>query len=512
MPVSIVEIPETVESIARPVVYSVVDELVNWLRLKSRPPVIFLGGGTQPPTPKGFGVETTRYNIFNSEARIFIEVVEDFPDYGAASAIQQRPDTILEFHDPALGVHLKPVYQPIHVTVNFKIRTNDETSADQIRKTWKRLVAAGKDVYHHTVTYHYPIPLEQMAILLEIHKAREATAGYGEDIGVYLRKYFSPKMTVISDQAANNPLFAIRENQTGIQGWYDFTSEPPKFDKDADGGSWVTNVSYQFYYERVESVEMRYPIMVHNSILPKHLYNTDKPAELNDVRGYHNNSGRLFEHFEGMNKPTAWRGEPGLSIPHYDDWIQETKYPNTQCLTRILLSVDPDNRNIVLNLNDLGEWAFDAGLLRHIKAMGAGIFTPGQALVHVTVCEGQRIMDFDWMSITPNLDIFCSQDFNLRKVYHLNMALNYNLPSLSERALRDLKLNGGLLRKVILMIDPDIESRGFSLRLLPDGSMASATAITAINESYQRAWQSLPTDVGSRRFVGEFIINAHGES
>lgn len=512
MPNMLLEIPEVVESISRPVVTAVTDDLVKWLRLKDKPPMVFLGGSNQPPNPKGFGMEGAKFNVFNSEARIFIEVNEEYPEYAASTAIQQKPDNIVEFHDAALGVYLKPIYQPVRVNVEFRIRTSDRSTAEQIRQSWKRLAAAAKEAYFHTVSYHYPIPLEQLAVLLEIHKAREATAGYGETFPTWLKKCFSEKMTVITDQAGKNPIFVIKENQTGIMGWYDFNAEPPKFDKDAEGGSWTTTVNYQFQYDRVEGVAMHYPIMVHNTILPLKLFDTRKPEELDDIKNYRNLSGHLFEYFERMNKPGSWHGEPGLSIPHFDDWIQETRYPNTQCLTRILLGVDPDNRNLVLNLNEIGDWSLDPMLVEHMRAMGDGIFYPNQALVHVTLCEGQRIMDFQWMSLNNNLDIMCSQDLQLRKVYHLNIAFNYNLPALSEKAITDLIAHGALLRKAILLIDPDIESKGYSLALLPDGSMPFYAAKAAMNAAFSRAWTSNTPDIGTRRTVGQFLINSLRES
>lgn len=512
MPELLMEIPETIESISRPVVHSVIDDLVSWLRLKERPPVVYLGGSNQPATPKAFGSESAKYNIFNSEARLFVEVSEDYPEYLIGTQTQQRANEFVEFYDKEIGVYLKPLRQDVKVTVSFKIRTSDEASAKQIVQSWKRLITGDMRVYHHTVSYHYPLPLAQMAILLEIHKAREAVAGYGESAAEWFKKCFSPKMTVITDRAGNNPHFVIKEKLTGIQGWYDFEAEPPKFDKDADGGSWSTTVNYQFQYERVEGVVMDYPLMVHNQLLPTHLYNTEKMPEIEDGRPYRNYSGILSKYFEDYNKPKAWQGEPGLSIPYFDDWIQEYKYPHTQCLTRIMLQVDPDNRNAVLNLSDLGEWVFDSRLLNHIRLMGNGIFHPNQALIHVTLCEGQTIFDHAWLTLTNELDILSTRELKLRKNYHLNVAMNYNLSALSDKALASLAKDGALLRQVLLLIDPTMEARGLLPQLLPDGSIPLHTARTAAYESYLRALPNGVPDGASRRFVGTFMINAHREA
>lgn len=483
MPKLLLEIPETVESISRPVVHTVIDDLLKWLRIKDRPAIVYLGGSSQPPTERGFGSENAKYNVFNSEARIFIEVTEDYPEYLVGTQAQQRVNEFVEFYDKDLGVSIKPMYQPIQVSVDFKIRTSDKASAQQIQQSWKRLMTGAMQLYHHTVSYHYPLPLEQMAILLEIHKAREAQGGYGDTPGEWFKKCFSKKMTVISDRAGHNLQFVIRENQTGIQGWYDFAAEIPKFDKDADGGSWTATVNYQFQYDRVEGTVLEFPLMVHNQLLPTHLYNTELLPEIDGGRPYRNYSGILAKYFEEYNKPKAGMGIGGVSIPHFDEWIQETKFPHTQTIARIMLQVDPNNRNAILNLGDIGEWELDLRMLKHLKAMGNDIFRFNSALAHITVCEGQTLLDPSNLMISNDLDIFYTKDLALRKNYHFNIAINYNLTALSEKAFISLAKDGALFRQILLMIDPTLPFRGEMPYIQPDGSIRLRDAVSSIGSA-----------------------------
>lgn len=511
MPKLKMEIPEVVNSISRPVVHAVVADLTKWLALREPPPVVYLGSSTQPPTKGGLGNEAKNL-IFNSEALMVIEVTEDYPDHLNGTQPQIRPNEIVEFADNDLGVFMKPMYQPVRITMNFKIRTEDETRAKQITQSWKRHITGLKEVYLHTVGYHYPIPLRMMAILMETHKLREANFGYGNTTNQWFKDCFSSKMTVISDMKGKNPFFAIRENQTEIQGWYEFDGKPPVFEKDAEGGSWTTQVTYVFQYDRVEGMVMDYPLMVHNQMIDLEFVDTNKLQTPEDIQVYRNLTGALSFYFGSINKPVSLSGEPGLPIPHFDDWLPNSKYAHHQNLSRILLSVDPNDRNLIIDLNDLGEWVLDPLLLNHIRVMKNGIFHPRQAIVLVNLYEGQNLMDHSWMSIDDNLVIRCSRDLNPRKVYHLVISLNYNLSTLSAAALRALALDGAFAKKILLLVEPRLMELGFMPEIFADGSMDLSALNEAAYESYLRAFPNGLPDGGSRKYVGNFTLIAHKES
>lgn len=510
MPTLMLELPETYESISRPIAYSVLDELLAYMNFKARPAIVFLGGQSQPSQPGStIGAADRKYNMFNAEAKVVLEITEEYPEVLALQQAQQRPNEIVEFHDEALGVYLKPMYQPVWARMSFKIRTEDEPSAIQIQQMWKKKVTSGKQDFLHNVTYHYPIPEEMMYILFQIHKRRESLAGYDETFGHWLKKHFSEKMTVVTDNAGKNQTFAIRENQVGVVGFYSFNDSPPKFEKDAPGGSWSTTVDYTYQYDRVEGMVMKYPLMVHNQLLPSNCYSTEKPFELDDIIKRPNLSRKLFDQGSpGVRTPKAWSGEPGLAIPYFDDWVSEHKFPYTQTLFRSMIAVDLTNKGNVLNLNDLGEWKLDTLLAAYLKDVGNGVFHSRQSAIRIALYDGQYLWDVNRLSMDSQLNIHSSQDLSVRSNYHLVFGLYYHLIGLTDGAIDKLIKHGALTAKILSIIDNRLDEREMIDSLLPDGSMPKGLAKDIFETVAEERLYDRVTDRVRWHTVGTFIINA----
>jgi len=488
MPKLTMEIPEVYESITRPVAMKVLDDLLGYMNLSEKPPIVFTGGtGAEKHPGTAIGKDVKKSYIFNSEAKVILEVSEEYPEEFALQQAQLRPEEMVFFSDDALEIWMKPMYQPVACTMSFKVRTDSETGAKQIVQNWKKMVTRGKQDYLHTVTYHYPIPLPMVVILCELHRMREAVAPYGDAVGPYLKAHFSDKMSVLSDQAGKSAYFVIRENQIGIQGWFDFNDSPPTFDKDAEGGSWGVSLTYKFHYDRCEGVMMHYPLMVHNQILDARFYEAEKPFELEDIHQQPNLSRDLFNKFAFNNgTSSAWTGRPGVAIPYVDTWLPNYEFPGCQNLLRILVGIDPADPKAIVTLTELGSWEIQADALAYLHEVGQALFAPGGALFHVGLYKRQTLMPLDNLRIDSDLTISYVDDLQLREVHHLTMSLHYDMQSLTPTALALLAKHGEFAIAAMKLIDPTLEAKGLLPILQADGTIVitelkrSVMAMTAI--------------------------------
>lgn len=511
MPKITLEIPEVHESITRPVAMKVLDDLVAYMNLPEKPPVVFTGAtGVEKHPGTAIGSEGKQSYMFNAEAKIMLEISEEYPEEYALQKAQLRPEEIVVFSDDALGVWLKPMYQPVTCTMTFHVRTASRSGAIQIMQNWKKLVSRGKQDYIHNVTYHYPVPLPMMAILGELHRLRENVEPYGEDVGTWMRNCFSPKMTVLTDQAGKNAYVVIRENQIGVMGWYDFNDSPPNPEKDNDAGGWGLQLTYKFQYDRCEGMAMEYPLMVHNQLLDDRFYDKERPYELENFHAQPNLSRDLFNKFAFNNQSVAaWSGRPGLAIPYFDSWLADYEYPSTQCIMRLLLQVDPNDRHAIITLTELGEWEIDADALAYIADAGNNIFIPGGALFHFVLYKGQQVVDLDSMRIDADLTVTTQLDLQLRDVHHLQMSILYDLQMLRPDALQALARHGEFAIRALTIIDPSLEAKGQLPTLNPDGTLSVEALRQVAFLISQRRWlQRAPFDY-RWWLVGQFVINAH---
>jgi hypothetical protein len=92
-----------------------------------------------------------------------------------------RPENNFVFRDDRLDTSICPMYSSTRVTISFKYRAKDKTEAIRWRDDIRNRTSMNREHFLHDITYHYLVPLEQIVILKEIHRMREAGAPDGEE-------------------------------------------------------------------------------------------------------------------------------------------------------------------------------------------------------------------------------------------------------------------------------------------------------------------------------------------
>lgn len=510
MPQLILPVPETLESVSRPVALQVLRQISRQLQIPENVQVLFPGDALSVPYVGSTIAKDTVPQRFNVEQRYRIDIEETYPEgYGLGVRYGQTDESFF-FYDKALGVYIKPSYQRVEMKLNVTYRSTSRTDADLWENRTKKKVSQGQQDHLLEIGYHYPLPASAIGLLCQIYDMREANQGYGEDIGAWMRKCFSPKFSVISNLAGKQETFVIRENQIRILGWFDFDHTPPRFDRSVDAGAWDASFTYTFSFDKCEAVVMRYPLMIHNQIMP-HVFRDDvKVKEIKDIIAQGNISTEAFNRISVLGKaPATWTLPPGVPVPVDDDWLPSIEAPSTFNLMRLLLQVDPSDKKALVNLSSLGEWRFDVKTRNYMKACGNNLRNLYESVFKIDLHRNKEYMNSSLIMIDNQLNLHYDEELDEREYYHLTISLMYDLAKLSESAKRLLSLHGAFTIDLLSLLDPSIVTAGLLPKILPDGSISLTELFAALKYVSQQRYSH--GGIGGRQswyLVGHYVINA----
>jgi len=461
MPRQFFPTPNSHETMTRPICLDIARQLLRALELPEDTYILFPGdiGQTYQPgsVAEDNGTDPSRFRFLQD--RFFIEITEKAnEDYILATTVHQK-DATPYFLDRGLGVELKPVYH--HTTLEFSIvvRARSRDRAKRIRDQMLAKRAVGRETFLHEVSYSYCVPDLCMALLKKVHEYREAVAGYGDDFSSWVRKHITERATNLTNQTGSRSTLAIGEHQGEIMGWFDFPAVPDGPEKDHDAGTWNWNLNYVTNYDKVIGTAARWPISVHNQILPKPWVGGPyghgsmiEPARRPNRAGRITRALReatgnyLHKNFDYARKIG------GYIYPEFDDWSPDIVKPDTSTLFVSMMQVDLANPRFVCNLEDLGVYAIDSDVVALMKEAPQRLSKYLQSPILVDVYENELPLKDDLVKVDADLNVTVSYDLNPRHLYHLRISLVNTLMGLHAAAKKQLLSGSVGARKILLAL------------------------------------------------------------
>ena len=176
MPSVTIPLLDIEQIVVRPSVYQVIDQVRDILGMTKDAEIIYAGKrGTVRATGSAMS-ELGSDNVakFTSDDYISIEVLEDY-DVEAVQEFQFHSwDNFPIFSDPKLNVSLRPIYLTSKMEITFSYQSTSETEVRQWLTNQITKASRGRDINIHHIVYSYPIPLEFLCLLDEVHQRREA--------------------------------------------------------------------------------------------------------------------------------------------------------------------------------------------------------------------------------------------------------------------------------------------------------------------------------------------------
>lgn len=443
MPNVYVTFPEISQSVSRPIIFDIISQVEDIVKINKSTKIYFPGDNQRMMQP-GSSIEhepfadPDRDPLFENDNYLFIEVEEDFELESLSATNTTGACHNAVFVDNYLGVYLAPMYATSAVTVHFKYRTKSKTEAIRWRDDMRMRVSQMRDVNLHDISYHYPLPSVLVKLLVEIHRTRENKHGYGETLSEYIKQYSTNRLTLVGDLANKEAKFAISETQARIVGLYTFDGIPEKPEANDDIGTYTVSFDYKFTYERPLGCQAKYPVMVHNQLLPRELIEfVNKSYDLENVPKTYSPVLKGLSHFEAEYQlPQRINLHTHISIPEYDDFICSVSYTGTTAFMTVLCELDESDNMSLFNLRELGDYAFDENVLAFLADIEHPyLMIPYKSLINICIYDGDNLVHYNKYVVDRDLNVRFLQPMNPRGCYRVRFCLMTDLSSLMPGAL-----------------------------------------------------------------------------
>lgn len=456
MPKVVLEIPETEESITRPIASEIARQFSKRIgvpdNMRIMMPFQDMGlpnlGSTLDPEYEG-------PNRLHVQDRLDITYEETYADWNQLTRSYHKRDNKAVFIDNALRIYMRPNYQQVKGTLNCVLRSQDYAGMQRWIKSLKNRVEREEIGSMHQVNYHIPIPPVFMYMLCGFYNLRESKHPYGDQLWDYLNKHFTRGMSPIMDQAGRNQTYVIKEDQISIVGWFDFGQDIPKPQKMDGTGAYTLDFTYNYYYDRCDDMMFEYPLMIHNQMIPKEFYDKYIPYELDNYltrSGISTTAMKVFQADHG--NPNPGKLNPGLPIPYFDQWVTPKTCDDYADVLRIMCQVDEENPTLVGKIDSIGEWYLRDDAALYFAWCKQKVLTPYQSVFYVRVFEYNALLGPKELEINGDFELFVKAGMNPRKMYHVVIALLTDPSHLSEEGLRDLADNGCFAYDYLLKMFP----------------------------------------------------------
>lgn len=457
MPIVNLTLPETSQSISRPIIFDIINQVQEITKISKDSKIIFPGDAEQMSNP-GSTIDDvgSRFPTFSGGRYTFIEVTET-PDEGSVSTrAVNRPEHIPVFIDELLGVEITPIYESTNVTISFRYTTNSKTEAKRWKDDMVMKISQLRDINLHHITYHYLLPNPILSLLHEVYTKRESIAGYGETLEEYILKHSTERLTFMGNLTGEEKRLSISEKQIRIIGRYDFDAMPDELEKDNETARWTVTFGYTFSYEKPTACNVRYPVMVHNQLLdPEYVEFYGKGEGLDKVSKSFPLSLSAMHSFEVetiMNN--RMEHDVYIRIPTFDDFITRNIPVGTGTVLTALLEVDVEDKRTLLNLRELGDIALDEDILEFIeKSEYPYVNQLYKSIIHISLYRNQELTYHDNISCDNNLNIKAKDELNLRNNHRVRFSLVIDISLLTKEAIERLKKYPKAFVKIIQAIN-----------------------------------------------------------
>lgn len=457
MPTLVLPVPETYDSITRPVIYDVTRKLFKWTGLHENTPIMYFSpnGATMQPG------STLLHNPEDSELafddQVTVEVDEDTELDRVLSTAVVQPENLFIFHDPRVETVMKPAYSSTQVSINFKFRAIDEVKAKRWRDQIRMRMSQMRDLVMLDIRYSYQVPGQAMLILHEIHRLMENVAGYGDSFAQWFKNASSPTMSVISNFAGTQKQPAISEHQGQIVGYWDFEGEPEKGTKEDEGETWTVSFAFKFKYDKPLSVVLQYPQVIHNQVIK--YKDTKPPHNPNQVQKNFTLSKYFFDHFDRTRAlDHVINNNHGIMLPKWDEFVPENQAPYYIKIFSGMCTLDLSengNPRLLMNLDQLSEgWNMDAamkafiiGEAPYMTQLFQSVFSCNLYLSNQQQPDGSIVVD-------NALNVSTTFNPNPRARWHVWFGLCFNWSMLSGDAITRLRMNYPILARLVQALWP----------------------------------------------------------
>jgi hypothetical protein len=496
-------------SVERPVLLAVIKDIARLTQISPQTPINFFGpeGKRQQQSSTMLDVGLPDNNWAYNE-QITVEVSEDYDVDSVLATALARPEHMPIFMDDQINVYIKPIYALTKETITFVYRGSDKNQVERWRSNMLMQMSAMFTVNLHEVEYDYHLNERLLELIMEVWRLRENIEGYGQSAAEYFTSNLTPRAHLISSQNGETKVWAVKEKQVEVQGYFDFEKVPEKSERVGEHDAWSVSFSYIFEYRKPIGCFAQYPLAVHNQMINEDFITEKKTYDLANVKTRYSLSGMAFLPFRSDVRNAIAYGHEGMNIPDFDDWRPNAVIPTTVKIFTAQVHITPEDKRTLLSLLDLGDITIHQEVVNFLKASEYALLNKRYASIfQMSVYEGANEMLQGDFEVTPELTIRATRDLSLRRLYHVRFSLVTDIRYLTSKTIDRIQANPVVGKRIADAIDASIF--GFSgnrpdiaKQCLSDDDYTLLTS-TTLPSSYRRMHKP--------HFVTQFvaIMNVH---
>lgn len=482
MPKLVVMVPETNESVTRPVIFGIVRDLAKLTGIDPKAKIFFPGEVDSAPQVGSVIGDDQEKPHFSYNSKVTLQVEEDFDQDRILSTAVFQPENRFIFRDDAIETYLKPAYATADVVVNFVYRGADRQTVERWRNEMKTKVSMGNKEHLHLLKYHYLIPEELMVVLKELHRMREAVAPYGQNFDQYWRATASERVTQVTNSSGARQVWGMACSQARVLGWFDFDSAPEKIERTDEGSAWSISFRYHFKYDKPIGVIMGYPLVVHNQLVASNFRPSkeDLPERPELHPSSYTLSSQAFSAFESgrWQKRNLIASAPGYAIPSFDEFIPHGVVDRTLRLLTMLTTVETDPTKdplLLCDLNDLGDgYSLDPKVLQYMAKVHQWMHAPHGSPFVVSLYRNRDLLSPTHVTVDADLKVRSTIPLDLRSYYHVRVGLHTDWRSINSAALDILREDGDLMEAIMRAVDDRVRVCKLSTGWVPTTCLTRA--------------------------------------
>lgn len=452
------EIPDLYEAITRPTNINIIRSIISSTGMPADTFIEFSGNNEHIPTYRSLLGDRTNIpsSKFSEYGKVFVECEEEIIEDRLLNTAFLYNENKIVWEDPVLGIYLQPYYEQVEITLNFKYRTVDLNEAKKWQSGMRRRIKQKWLDESFQSAYDYIIPGVVLRFWEQFYAMREAVEGYGDTYSEWLLAGMRQAHTVKTNQAGRHETLMFKENQLDILGFFDFTN-PPKEEKKLENTTYEISFSYKYKYDRPIGFMMKYPLVIHNQLMPKKFRPDHVVYDPNSLKGLAAQSTSRYNKLldaMGMHNRNA-RG--GTIVPFFDEFWPIQTTADTTNLVQFMIRVNPDDKFGVLDLKEIPGYIFHPDLLEYMQADHPNLTLRTASAINLVLYNGETPIPPNLLYVTEDLKIRCRAPLSLRGVYHLRVNIFNQLYYLQPSAEDLLRSNPKWANIILQGLAPDIK-------------------------------------------------------
>lgn len=488
MPKLIVPTPDVNTSVMRPVVYSIVRDVLERTGLSPDASILYpdeVDGVRQ----SGSAMTEESANRFQNKTKVIVEAKETYEPSRLLSTSVLLPTGKSIFTAEEVETAIVPMYSRTELELSLQIHTRDKTVAVRWQDDIRMRLSAGRREQTHEIEYNFMIPDMFMDRLKMIHTLREKQAGYGEDFQQWLNLGLTPRATVATDMVGQNGAWVVGERQIEVLGWFDF-DVPEAMSREDGPTHWVATVTYKVQYDKPIQLFMCHPVVVHNQVIPQAYRNSKALVDTQYRPVYADNLTGYLQKFRSNISRLTLPGD-GERIPYWDEFYPIHRVPSTVTLMTALTVISNEDMRLLLDLNELGERSIESSILKFILESEAPyICIEKNSVFNLAVYSGDDLVSPDRFTLSRAGLIVAKNDLALRETYHVRLCMYIDWRILSAGAINRLRQYPEIMVTILQFL-------GYASSPINDGAISNRPTIMDLSNINL----TLPVPTGKMRTI-----------